>query len=737
MHRSRVLSAAAAALLLAISLVVAGISPASAKPGGINGAGLQPAMGWSSWSFLRMNPTAATVEAQAKAMVSSGLAKAGFQYVNLDDFYYTYPADNPKTNGMNTDGYGRWVTDPAKFPPGPNGEDGLKVVADYVHSLGLKFGVYLTPGIPKQAVVNNDPIKGTPYHADDIVQGPPYFTEYNYNQGVMYRIDFTKPGAQEYYNSIADRFASWGADYLKFDGVRDDNAPDVIAMSKALEQTGRAIAFDTTQGSQDMGIVPTVTQWATQTVFTPDIENNTVSPALTSWANVKMRFNYASDYGPFVGRGWHQDLDSMEVGGGAAVDGLTPDERMTVLSLWSLGSSAWILGPDLTNIDPYDLSLLKNTDVIAVDQDNIGAKRVVNGATSQVFTKTEPNGDAIVGLFNTGSKPQVVSTTASAVGLPGRATGYLLNDLWTHDKTETAGAISATVAPHGVALYRITPVHNPKAAPPATTLDLAGLSTLEPGQRVSATVSFTDTGVSPAQHPGLTLSAPHGWKVSRTSGKLPGSVKSGQTVKATFEVVAPRAPTTDPLTARATYDWPGHATQKLTLTQDVRVALPVKVNEVQTGTTAASSDRFIELYNAGTAPVDLSGWPVVYRSSSSSSETTVATIPAGTTLAGGGYYLLAGAGYTGATPAQQTFTNNLSTSGGGVGLRDTSGALVDSVGWGTATNALVENCAAPAPPSTAPPGSSIIRQPNGRDTDSGCDDFAVTSTATPGASNHS
>jgi alpha-galactosidase len=153
MTRLRIVGLLAAALAVAAVALSVAVPAARAIPGGINGAGLKPSMGWSSWSFLRKAPTAAKMEAQADAMVSSGLAAVGYQYINLDDFYYTYPALNPRTVGMNVDAYGRWVTDPVAFPAGPNGEDGMKVLADYIHSKGLKFGIYLTPGIPKQAVV--------------------------------------------------------------------------------------------------------------------------------------------------------------------------------------------------------------------------------------------------------------------------------------------------------------------------------------------------------------------------------------------------------------------------------------------------------------------------------------------------------------------------------------------------------------------------------------------------------
>jgi hypothetical protein len=750
MTRLRIVGLLAAALAVAAVALSVAVPAASAIPGGINGAGLKPSMGWSSWSFLRMAPTAAKMEAQADAMVSSGLAAVGYKYVNLDDFYYTYPADDPGDQGMNVDKYGRWVTDPVAFPPGSNGEDGMKVLADYIHSKGLKFGIYLTPGIPRQAVLQNTPIEGTSYRADDIVLTP-YFTEYNYNQGVMYRIDFSKPAAQEYYNSIANRFASWGVDYLKFDGIRNytsptsqGNVPDIIAMSKALQQTGRPIVFDTTQGNQAIGIAPFCQQWANQTVFFPDIENGATSPALTSWSDVSNRFDAVSQYAPFVGPGFHMDCDSVEVGSGGAIDGLTPDERMTMMSLWSLESSAWILGPDMTNLDPYDLSLLTNKDVIAVDQDDIAATQIYNSGNGRVFAKMETNGDAIVGLFNTGAQAQVVSTTASAVGLPGGYTDYLLNDLWSHQKTETAGVISATVPSHGVAYYRVTPINNPTVAPPCTTLGISGLSgILTPGQAVTATVSFTDNGVLPAQHPKITFMASSGWTVTQISGKLPGAVESGQTVQATFTVVPPTGTdSTGTVNASVTYSWPGQTAQSRTVTLTVTAAFPVKVNELRLRTTTNSTNQFVELFNAYSAPVDIGGWTVVYRSRTGSTDTTMATIPAGTMIPAGGFYLLGRSGngtttgYVGPPTADQTFTTSLNTtSGAGVGIRDTIGILVDSVRYGTATNALVEGSPAPLPPNTADPGSSIVRLPDGHDTDNNATDFTVTSTPTPGGPN--
>ena len=199
---------------------------APAAPAEANGVGQTPALGWSSWSFIRHDPTAADIEAQAQAMKTSGLAKVGFDYVNVDDFWYQCPG----SQGPNVDQYGRWVTDATKFPPSGS-ENGIQVVANYVHHLGLKFGLYVTPGISDQAVAQNTPIQGTSDTAAQIADGA---SEHNYNCGGMQGIDYTKPGAQAFIDSWADELASWGVDYVKLDGVGSFDIPDVQAWSQAL-----------------------------------------------------------------------------------------------------------------------------------------------------------------------------------------------------------------------------------------------------------------------------------------------------------------------------------------------------------------------------------------------------------------------------------------------------------------------------------------------------------------------
>ena len=439
-----------AALMMVLLVGVGGLQNTRAED---NGLERTPVLGWSSWSFLREHPTAAKMEAQARALQTSGLQKIGYIYVNLDDRWYECPG----SQGPNVDSFGRWVTDSSAFPA-QGDTDGMKVIADYVHSLGMKFGIYLTPGISKQAVSKNTPIKGTLYTAAQIAE--PSIAEDNYNCRGMVGINFNKPGAQEYINSWADMLAGWGVDYIKLDGMKDRNAADVKAWSNAIRQSGRPMVLDITQGRLTQAIAPTLMKYANQWEFPPDIEcysceKGGSSYPLTDWADVAKRFNYVAAWQRYAGPGGFNDYDSIEVGNGDN-DGLTVVERQTQMSLWALGSAPLILGVDLTHLDQLDLEkYLKNTAVLAVDQDSIAAKRVLNASSRQVFAKMEPNGDAIVGLFNTGEKPEEVSIEASAVGLPENERGYSAQNLWTGKMEKKGGTISAIVPSHGVVLYRV------------------------------------------------------------------------------------------------------------------------------------------------------------------------------------------------------------------------------------------------------------------------------------------
>ncbi|MFE2099802.1 glycosyl hydrolase family 28 protein [Streptomyces sp. NPDC059468] len=419
-----------------------------------NGQSLRPAMGWSSWSFVRRRPTEAKIRAQADALASSGLKDHGFVYVNLDDFW-----QKCDSNGFVVDSYGRWAVDTDKFP------GGIKALADYVHSKGLKFGFYVTPGIAKNAVTRNTPVEGTSYHAKDIADTSK--TEKNYNCKNMYYIDYSRPGAQEFVNSWAKQFASWGVDYLKIDGVGSQDIPDVQAWDKALRATGRPITLAL---SNNLPIANASTwrqlanSWRTQ----GDVEcycgsgSDRSGYPLTDWSHVSARFTSAANWQPYAGPGGWNDLDSLEIGNGDQA-GLTADQRRSHFTLWAMAGAPLLLGTDLTHLDPVDEAMLANDRLIDVDQDGVAAKRLVNSGVKQVWSKREHSGDYVVALFNTGTSGNaMVGVNWSQVGFTGSGD---VTDLWSGShKGVIADSYSATLRPGETRLIRVKPVDSTKAA---------------------------------------------------------------------------------------------------------------------------------------------------------------------------------------------------------------------------------------------------------------------------------
>jgi hypothetical protein len=495
------LTRALVAMLAAAPLAVCAIAPAAQAatkfPGG---PGQTPVMGWSGWSFLRLGADSAQVEGEARGLVSTGLAAAGYRYVNIDDGWYQCPGPQ----GPNVDANGRWVVNTATYP-NVGSENGVQALAAYVHSLGLKFGIYETPGISSQAVAQNTPILGTSYTADQIATSKP---DNNYNCGGMVGINYKAPGAQAYVDSVVDELASWGVDYIKLDGITNGNGADIKAWRAAIEQSGRPMVLNITQGSYTIKIAPLLKQYANQWEFTPDIEINgpdegsanacnappftgclSVFP-LTSYAHWSDRFGAVAQWQPYGGPGGFNDYDSIEVGDGSADSGMSLAASESQLSLWALGSAPLILGSDLTTavtnaygtstgVTRRDFRLLTNRQVIRVDQDAIDASRIAVTGTpgrktpgDQVFAKVDKRGDGIVGLFNTttarSSAPVTISTTAAAIGLPPDPHGYLVQDLWggqsvvvggaTFFRISSAGVIQATVPAEGAALYRVIPL---------------------------------------------------------------------------------------------------------------------------------------------------------------------------------------------------------------------------------------------------------------------------------------
>jgi alpha-galactosidase len=418
------------------SISDAGSQAMGGSAGSSSALGLDPAMGWSSWSFIRYNPTEASIRAQAQALHDSHLSDHGYIYLNIDDFYY----DDPR---QTVDTYGRWVVDTKKFP------SGMAATASFVHNLGLKFGMYMTPGIPVAAVNQNTPIQGTTYHAADIAQKGSYEINYNFGNSAMLKIDYSKPGAQQFINSWAALLASYDIDYLKIDGVGSFDIPDVQAWSQALKNSGRQIHFELSNGlSKANG--STWAMLANGWRIDGDIE--CYCSTLTTWNNVAYRFNDVLGWQQFSHAGARNDLDSIEIGNGNS-NGITTDERRAQMTLWTLSAAPLLLGTDLTKLDAGDVGLLTNDEVIAIDQAGVAAQQLVGGNT-QVWSAKQPDGSLAVGLFNLGAAAAPVTAAWSKLGISGSAE---VRDVWAKkDLGPFTDSYQTTIPSHGAALLRIT-----------------------------------------------------------------------------------------------------------------------------------------------------------------------------------------------------------------------------------------------------------------------------------------
>lgn len=404
-----------------------------------NGVARTPFMGWSTWSYDGGYPTQSNVEAQANVEASK-LASFGYNYVLLDDHYYLNP-------GTTVDQYGRWVTNSAQFP------NGIAAVASYVHSIGLKFGIYVTPGIPVAAVNQNTPIQGTSYHARDIANTSKYQNNYGGFGNVMYYIDYSKPGAQSFINSWADEFASWGVDFLKIDAVGDWNSSDVQAWSQALSQSGRPMVFDLSN-TLDRSNINFWRQYSNAWRIDGDVQCYSACSTLVDWNSVSTRFNDAPAWAPLASPGGWNDLDSLNVADGAK-DGLSNDERQTYMTLWAIEAAPLYAGDDLTSMDSYGLSLLTNSEVIAVDQRGKAAVPVSQSSSQQVWYTNNGDGSYTVALFNLGGSSATVTANWSSLGFSGSAT---VRDLWSHTNLGTStNSFSASLNSHASRLLTVVP----------------------------------------------------------------------------------------------------------------------------------------------------------------------------------------------------------------------------------------------------------------------------------------
>ena len=380
---------------------------------------LTPHMGWNSWYVWENHVTDRIIRDAAEAMVRSGLIEHGYQYVNIDDCWAVKPgADDPTLGGQPRDAEGR-VNANARFPD-------MKALTDFIHSKGLKAGIYTSPGPLTCAG-----------HA----------------------------GAYQYEELDARRFAEWGFDFLKYDWcsygdiaknpTRADLQKPYRLMADILRRQNRDIVLNLCQYGMgnvwEWGKQVGGNSWRTAGDLGGSFEGIPTS-LFRDGFEVYAR-NHLDKYG---GPGGWNDPDYLLLGflsnwkGQTVPTPLTPDEQYTHVSLWCLLSAPLIFSGDITRLDDFTLSLLTNDEVIEVDQDPLGkpGRRVALDGPLEVWAKPLEDGTQAVGLFNRGPRESKVTVRWSDLGIMGEKG---VRDLWRQeDLGQFQNAFEASVRSHGV-----------------------------------------------------------------------------------------------------------------------------------------------------------------------------------------------------------------------------------------------------------------------------------------------
>ena len=431
---------------------------------------LTPPMGWNSWDCYGPTVTEAEVKANADYMAKN-LKAYGWEYIIIDIRWFVA---NDKALGYNQtdpkyfiDAFGRFMPAVNRFPSAANGL-GFKAIGDYIHNKGLKFGIHVMRGVPVIAVKNNFPVLGTKVTAKDI------FSEDGQCRWLkdMYTIVSGKEGAQEYYNSIMDLYASWGVDFLKIDDLSSPyHAPEVEMIRKAIDHTGRKIVLSTSPGPTPVGQIDHIKQNANMWRTVGDFWDN--------WPQLKEQFEVFNKWSKYIAPGTWPDGDMLPLGhigiraerGNDRMTKFTKDEQYTLMTLFSIFRSPLMFGGNLPDNDAFTLSLLTNKNVLAVHSQSTNNRQLFNNNDNVAWAADDPKtGDKYLALFyladqkKTDGKvdpdsPAPPDSIKIAVDLKdtGFGTNVRITDLWTG---KNLGMFSEEFSPwirrHGTGFYKLS-----------------------------------------------------------------------------------------------------------------------------------------------------------------------------------------------------------------------------------------------------------------------------------------
>ena len=364
---------------------------------------LTPPMGWNSWDCYGPSVKEAEVKANADYMATN-LKQYGWEYIVVDIRWYV---DNQTTGTYNSyatstfvyDSYGRYMPSPTRFPSAANGA-GFKPLADYVHAKGLKFGIHIMRGVPKVAVTNSLPIKGTAKTAANIYTTADQCTWLQDNYTVL----AAQAGAQEYYNSIFELYASWGVDFVKIDDLsRPYHLDEINLIRNAIDRCGRPIVLSMSPGETPVEQFSHVKTHANMWRTVDDFWDN--------WSQLNYQFNVCNKWAPYIAPGTWPDADMLPLGhlairGERGVDRqslFTQDEQYTLMTLWSIFKSPLMFGGNLPDNSAFTKALITNDEVLDMHHYSVNNRQFFNTDDQIGWTADDPKtGDKYVALFNNG-----------------------------------------------------------------------------------------------------------------------------------------------------------------------------------------------------------------------------------------------------------------------------------------------------------------------------------------------
>ena len=432
----------------------------------------KPPMGWNSFDAYdcRINEQEYR---QVVDWLADTLKDYGWQYAVIDYIWFNPSPgkwDNPKRrfghpdlrldeNGvpidkLAMDKWGRLLPAVERFPSAADGK-GFKPLADFVHSKGLKFGLHIMRGIPRQAYYEETPIKSTNYTARDIAE--PYDRcEWCNN---MFGVDATKPGAQEYYDSIFELYASWGVDFVKADDMLAPpyHAGEIELMRKAIDNSGRPMVLSLSPGEAPLSRARHLGRNANMWRISADFWDE--------WEALRHSFDLLNSWSPWVGPHTWPDADMLPIGrlslngrphGPDRQSKFTWPEHYTLMTLFCIARSPLMWGGDPLTSSEKSVSFLKNKEVLAVNQNSENNRQIYHRHGLAAWMADVPGSrDRYLALFNLNERKARVSFNFEWETMRGK---YVVRDLWSHhDLGESAGEFGAEIEAHGAGLYRLTP----------------------------------------------------------------------------------------------------------------------------------------------------------------------------------------------------------------------------------------------------------------------------------------